>query len=129
MIWIDSSFAVEWLQGLERAKGAELGDELLAILPSQYLEVYSFFLKMGRSPVAIAHELEPLELKNPEKVHLQHAASLYLEARRKKSKASLADALLAAVARVNAEKIAAFDGDFAFLGLKKQGVFWHANSS
>lgn len=124
MIWIDSSFAVEWLAGIDSARQIHLPDGPLGILPMQYLEVFVFFLRQGQDPLAISRELERLELRNPERVHLQHAGSLYLEARKKKSKTSLADALLAAVSHIEGEGILSFDRDFATLGLKAKGALW-----
>lgn len=124
MIWIDSSFAVEWLLGTERPKGVDFQGEELAVLPMQYTETFVYFMKQGVDPLVISQQLVALELRNPEKVDLQKAAFLYLEAREKKSKASLADALLAAVAQRHQEKIVAFDDDFADLGMIKKGHYW-----
>ena len=125
MIWIDSSFAIEWLLGTERAKKADFKKESPAILPMQYMETFVFFLKMKLDPIRIANELEALELIQPVKPHLQEASFLYREARLRKSKASMADAILAAVAYERKEKVASFDRDFDSLGLKAKGLFWY----
>ncbi len=125
MIWVDSSFAVEWLAGTERAEKVQYESEPLGILPSQYAETFVLFLKKGFEPENVAQQLESLEIKHPENIHLQLAAKLYLEARKSpKSKASLADAILAAVAYHRHEKILAFDGDFKDLGFKEKNGVW-----
>ena len=124
MIWIDSSFAIEWLAGMSTARKVRLPQGPLGILSMQYLEVFIFFLRQGQDPLAISRELERLELRNPERVHLQYAGPLYLDARKKKSKASLADALLAAVSHIEEEGVLSFDRDFATLGLKARGALW-----
>lgn len=84
----------------------------------------TFFLRRNYDPLTLSRSLMPLELMNPERGHLQQAASLYQEARRQKSKASLADALLAAVCHERKEKLVSFDGDFAYLGLKETNGLW-----
>ncbi len=124
MIWIDSSFAIEWLLGTPRAEKVKLGNDALGILPAQYAETFTFFLKKDYDPLLISQQLEALELKYPEKIELKRASFLYLEARQHKSKASLADAILAAVAQERKEKIASFDDDFSDLGLKQYQNFW-----
>lgn len=124
VIWIDSSFAVEWLLGAERAGKVPLGEEPLGILPMQYLETFAYFLKKNFDPLTVTNQLEALEMVHPEKIHLQSASALYLQARKRKSKASLADALLAAVAHDRKEKVASFDGDFDSLGLVEKGGLW-----
>ena len=124
MIWIDSSFAVEWLMGSARSKALDVSRDTLGILPMQYAETFAFFLKREVNPLQIARQLESLTLISPDKIHLQQASLLYLEARRQKSKASLADAVLAAVAHERREKILSFDQDFAFLGLSEKQGFW-----
>lgn len=127
MIWIDSSFAVEWLLGTDKAKRIKLPQEAMGILPQQYAETFVFFLRRGLDPTAIANELESLELMAPEKTHLQLGAQLYAKARLShKSKASLADAVLAAVVLVNGEKLLAFDRDFSQLGLHEKNALWQA---
>ena len=124
MIWIDSSFAVEWLLGTERASKVSLGKELSALLPMQYAETLAYFLKKGGDPLEVVGELEGIELKNPDKIYLQQAVPLYLAARDRHSKASLADAVLASVAIGRGEKVASFDGDFEYLGMKNRGGLW-----
>ena len=124
MIWIDSSFAVEWLRGTKRAEKVSLPEGPLAILPMQYAETTVFFLRAGSDPVAIIKALEALEIKNAEQFHLQEGVRLYWQARGLKSKASLADAILAAVACERHEAIASFDQDFSALGLKEKNGIW-----
>ena len=124
MIWIDSSFAIEWLLGTKKAASVPLSHEPLSILPLQYIETLTYFFRREVDPLRITNEMEGLELKHPEKLHLPQASLLYLEARKRNSKASLADALLATVAQERGEKIASFDHDFAALGFKLKGGFW-----
>ena len=126
MIWIDSSFAVEWLLGTDRAKKVILPQEPLVILPMQYAETTVFFLRTDTDPASVMKALEALEIKQAEKSHLQEAARLYLKARKLKSKASLADAILAAVAGERHEEIASFDQDFSALGFKEKNGIWMA---
>lgn len=127
VIWIDSSFAIEWLLGTRRAKRVNLGDEVRSTLPAQYAEIFIFFLRHGYDPVHIVNELEGLDLWQPQKTHLQRAGFLYLEARKRKGKASLADAILAAVAYVRQEKIASFDQDFSRLGFSHRNGLWSSS--
>lgn len=131
MIWIDSSFAIEWLAELDRVKNFELPKETLSILPSQYTETFVFFLRKGIDQISIFNSLEVLNLQTPDKLHLQLAASLYVKARGvSKNKVSLADATLAAVAKERKEKILAFDSDFSQLGFKQEkGGVWVASSN
>ena len=125
VIWADSSFAVEWLSGTDRAKRIDLPKGTLSILPMQYCEIFSFFLKKSLDPVTVANELEALDLQPADKIHLQQASMMYVVARRNpKCKASLADAILAATAKERREKIVAFDDDFADLGLKEKSGIW-----
>lgn len=125
MIWIDSSFAIEWLSGSLRAGRVKLPTDALGILPQQYAETFTFFLKQGHDPIKIANELDTLELKSPKKIHLQLGSQLYFKARQApKSKASLADAVLAAVIHVSREKLVAFDQDFSNLDLKEKNGIW-----
>lgn len=124
MIWIDSSFAVEWLLDTPRARRIRLGGESTAILPMQYLETLVFFLKQGLDAAEIMAELDALEIFNPQKADLTVAGRLYLKARERRSKASMADALLAGAALVRKEKIATFDRDFASLGFKERDGLW-----
>ena len=71
--------------------------------------------------MSIVNSLEVLNLQTADKIHLQLAASLYLKARAvPKSKVSLADSILAAVAAERKEKILAFDSDFSYLGFEQE---------
>lgn len=124
MIWIDSSFAIEWLLGTDRAKRVRIEDKPLGVLGAQYAETLIFFLRRGIDPLQTVNELEALELYSPRKIHFQQGSLLYFEARRNKSKASLSDALLAAVASEKGEPIASFDADFSFLGFKEKSGLW-----
>lgn len=121
MIWIDASFAVEWLRGTARA--AESGFRLSArpqILAMQYAEVCAYFLRERRkfSPGV----LEPLQLVTAGPEELLDGANLYGRARDAGSKASLADAVLAAVVRGRGGVLYTFDEDFRHLGLQREGV-------
>lgn len=118
MIWIDASFAVEWLRGTPRA--AELGFRRSAraqILSLQYAEVCVYFLRQRRKfSVAV---MEPLELVTADTEELLTGANLYVRARAAGSKASLADAVLAATVRSRGGVLYAFDEDFRYLGLQQ----------
>jgi predicted nucleic acid-binding protein len=49
MIWIDASFAIEWLGGMKRAADVNpKPGRRVAILPLQYAEVCAFFLRGNR---------------------------------------------------------------------------------
>lgn len=125
MIWIDSSFAIEWLLGIPRAKEVvHLQGQSLGFLPMQYMEVVAFFLKKGHEPQVIINQLEPCQLFNPDIKVLRMGAKLYCQARLQKSKASLADALLAALCHQTKEKLLGFDNDFATLGLRQKEGYW-----
>ena len=119
MIWIDSSFAVEWLLGTPRA--AEVGLRRSAraqILTMQYAEVCAYFIRQRRkfSPAV----LEPLDLTTADAQELLDGASLYARARAAGSKASLADAVLAAVVHSRGGVLYTFDEDFRDLALKRE---------
>ena len=119
-IWIDASFAIEWLGGTQRAKRVSLGKSKLKILTAQYAEVLCYFERRTDTLEMIEEQLEPLLLTSPSKSTMCAAACLYNAARKKKNKASLADAILAAAAIEKNESIASFDEDFKALGLKKK---------
>ncbi len=124
MIWIDSSFAIEWLLGTERASKVMLTPEPLGILAAQYAEILSYFLRRTEDVTLIIEQLEALSLATPEKRELQFAARIYHQARQRNSKASLADAILAAVATMKGEQVLSFDQDFASLGLVEKNGVW-----
>lgn len=125
MIWIDASFAVEWLLGIPRAKDfIDIGRQAIGLLPFQYMEILAFFLKKGKELQSIVNQLEPCRLFNPDTLTLQLGAKLYCQARLENSKASLADALLAAVCHQTKEKLLAFDNDFLSLGLRQKEGYW-----
>lgn len=125
MIWIDSSFAVEWLLGTDRAREIEVSVKNgLAILPAQYAEILAYFMRKTSNSMVVIDQLEALDLEHPDKSELQLAAQLYDSARRRKSKASLADAILAAVAESRGGEIFSFDDDFRYLGFTVGGGVW-----
>ena len=129
MMWIDSSFAIEWLLGTERVAKFVLPDESHAILPTQYAEVMAYFCKRMDDPSSAASQLEALQLATPTRYELQQATKLYVMAREKRSKASLADAILAAVAINRKCKVLSFDADFAALGFREKAGVWAALSA
>ncbi|HYC91231.1 MAG TPA: PIN domain-containing protein [Thermoanaerobaculia bacterium] len=121
MIWIDTSFAVEWLRGTPRA--SETGfrrSARMQILPLQYAEVCAYFIRQRRKfSLAV---LDPLEIVTVGVQELVAAADLYLRARAAGSKASLADAVLAATVRNRGGVLYAFDEDFRHLGLQQESI-------
>ncbi|MBI2340986.1 MAG: PIN domain-containing protein [Deltaproteobacteria bacterium] len=129
MIWIDSSFAVEWLLGSRRAEKTPFTNQPGAILPAQYAEVLVYFEKKGVGLTAVVEQLEPLELGQATREELQKGASLYLRARKKRAKVSLADAMLGAVASSRDEAILSYDGDFADLGFTEANGLWTSQKS
>lgn len=124
MIWIDASFGVEWLLGTPRAAQVVLPREPLAILPAQFAEILAYFARRMGDLAPVMAQLEALNLEVATRRELMFAARLYHEARARRSKASLADAMLAAVARERKESLLAFDADFAELGLKGRRGVW-----
>jgi predicted nucleic acid-binding protein len=129
MIFIDSSFAIEWLIGTQKAKKISLAGDPRAILPAQYAEILCYFFRNFNDYSTVAEELEILVLEHPTREELQQASILYCQSRSKKKKASLADAILAAVASYRNEPLLSFDKDFSELGLieKSPGV-WEGES-
>jgi predicted nucleic acid-binding protein len=117
-IWIDSSFAIEFLLGERRAAGVNLGSRQLVTLPAQYAEICAFFLR--RDPGFDPTPLEQLELVAVDEGEALAAAKLYVAARTDGSKASLADAMLAAVVRSRGGELLAFDDDFRHLGMHRE---------
>ena len=115
-IWIDSSFAIEFLLGEHRAAGVKLGGRQLLTLPTQYAEICAFFLR--RDPAFDSSALELLELVAVDEGEAIAAAKLYVTARAAGSKASLADAMLAALVHTRGGELLAFDDDFRHLGLR-----------
>lgn len=129
MIWIDSSFAIEWLIASVRAKGVAIGKQKLGILPQQYTEILCYFGRRVADITPVVKQLEALSLENPKRSELVLAARLYQSARIKKSKASLADAILAGTATLRKECIASFDHDFKSLGFKNAAGLWTLQES
>lgn len=125
MIWIDSSFAVAWLLGESKASEINFSRQPLGILPSQYAETLCFFGRQKSDLTVVINEMEITHLVSPLKNDLLLASELYLKARyTHKSKASLADAILAAVAIHHEEMILSFDQDFKFLGFENRQGIW-----
>jgi predicted nucleic acid-binding protein len=125
MTFVDSSFAIEWLLGRSRAKIIQLEADSYSVLGNQYVEILIFFLKLGKKTEDIVRQLEFLEFITPEKEDWISAGMLYSEARQQKSKASLADAVLAAIVIREEGKLLSFDHDFRSLRLKemKAGIW------
>jgi predicted nucleic acid-binding protein len=127
MTWIDASFAIEWLGGTERASAVGLSRRARVwILPMQYAEVCVYFLRRDPEFSREALEaLEALELVEPDASELLGGSTLYVHARAQGSKASLADAILAATVRSRGGKLYTFDEDFRFLGMRREtGGVW-----
>jgi predicted nucleic acid-binding protein len=119
MIWTDASFAIEWLGGTKRAADVNpKPGRRIAILPLQYAEVCAFFLRGNRkfSPSL----LDSMELVHADADELLQAAFYYGRARAAGSKASMADAVLAATVRSHGGVLYGFDEDFRFLGLQQE---------
>jgi predicted nucleic acid-binding protein len=114
----DASFLVAWLRGETLAPGAQrLG---FSTLPAQYAETFVHFLKRGVAPEAISSALAPVALLLATELELALAAKRYVAARRVKGcKASLADAILAAVAETRGAELLATDADFRYLNFRK----------
>lgn len=119
MIWTDSSFAIEWLANSKKVQKIQINKQSLLILDIQYAETYRYLLKRGANPIEISRQLEVISLHYPTKSSLQLAAILYLQARKNKSKTSLADAILASMAKETKADILSFDQDFKLLGFKE----------
>jgi predicted nucleic acid-binding protein len=121
MIWIDASFAIEWLGGTKRASEVGLAPRSrMSILPMQYTEVCAYFLR--RDPEFTREKLVSIELVEADANELMDGAMLYVRARAEGSKASLADAVLAATVRARGAKLYTFDEDFRFLGMQREAT-------
>ena len=117
-IWIDSSFAIEFLLGERRAAGMRLSGVQLLTLPAQYAEICAFFLRCD--PGFDPSVLELMELVALDESEVLSAAKLYVGAREEGSKASQADAMLAAMVLSRGGELLAFDDDFRHLGLRRE---------
>ncbi len=126
MIWIDSSFAIDWL--LKNPRAQHLADkpfrEQTAILPLQLAEIYIYFEKANLPTQELQAQLNKLELGQCTFEETKLASSLYLMARKKKKKASLADAFLASVVMTRHDSFLSFDNDFHLFGFYQQKGFW-----
>ena len=119
---------MEWLLGLKRAASFDLSATNLAILPSQFAEICVFFLR--RDPEFSPQVLAAIELEMATEQELLDAALLWIRARALKKKASLADAMIAAVVRGRGDMLLSFDHDFATLGLVETSPgLWAAAST
>jgi len=124
MIWIDASFAIEWLQGTKKVKSVSLRKLVgqFGILSAQYIETLVYFEKRSMDSTEyseIIKQLTAFTIYHPKVSELHYTSTLYLKARQQSSKASLADALLAAVTTLRKDTLLAFDNDFQDLGLRK----------
>lgn len=125
MIWIDSSFAIPWLLGDPTTRRVGSGEAVRGVLPAQYGEILVYFGKRLEDLTVVVVQLESLSLGQLEKEEIEMAAQLFVKARRNKSKASLADAMLAAVSHRRHEAVLSLDRDFIFLGLtRSQSGLW-----
>lgn len=121
MIWTDASFAIEWMGGTKRAAAVGLEPALsLRILPLQYAEVGAYFFR--RNSEFSMDMLDGFELVHADANELLGAAFWYVCARAGGSKASLADAVLAATVRSRGGVLYAFDEDFRHLGLQQESM-------
>jgi predicted nucleic acid-binding protein len=119
VIWTDASFAIEWLGGTKRAKDVDpKPGRNVRILPLQYAEVCAYFLRSNRkfSPALLGG----MELVHADADELLQAAFHYGRARALGSKASMADAILAATVLDRGGVLYAFDEDFRHLGLRRE---------
>lgn len=130
MIWIDASFAIAWLVDDPRLEAWSDSLTDLAMPGHHYAETLGFFLRKGLDLTRVRSELETVQLVHPDRSHLEEASLLYFQARRSSScKASLADAILAAMASRERETLLSFDEDFRYLGLVQfEKARWKAAS-
>jgi predicted nucleic acid-binding protein len=124
MMIAGASFLVAWLRGETSTPSEHLSR--FTTLPAQYAEVYVHFLKRKVSPEAIAAALVPVALLAATEAELALAAKRYVNARRSKDcKASLADAILGAVAETRNSELLSIDEDFRHLNFRKlNGTVW-----
>ena len=121
IIWIDASFAIEWLLATDRAKTVTLPSSDLYILSAQYAEILVYFHKRLDDLAPVTRELKMLELYQPDRSILESASIRYVDAKRTSKKISLSDAILAAAAQKTKAPIATFDHDFITLGFTQRG--------
>lgn len=129
MIWIDSSYAIDHLTGHARARDVDISHEPWVILPAQYAEILVWFGKRTADLGPVVEQLQGIALREAQRPVLLDAAGLYLGARQQGSKASLADALMAADCQRHKGKIASFDQDLGDLGMWRRGGLWVAASA
>ena len=92
----------------------------MQILPLQFAEVCAYFVRQRRK--FSLGLLKPLQLATASAEELLAGADLYLIARAAGSKASMADAVLAATVRSRGGVLYAFDEDFRHLGLQQEST-------
>jgi predicted nucleic acid-binding protein len=111
MIWLDSSYIVARLLGEPRA-AFDVPAGPVFVLPAQLAECHVYFKKADISTTAVTATLEALPIHHSTFGESVTASRLYLDARREHSKASLADALLAAAVHAKNGSLLTFDDDF-----------------
>ena len=124
MIWLDSSFAIEWLLGTNRAAKSPFKTQQASLLPAQYAEILVYFGKKIADISPVVEQLESLDLGVASREELQLAANLYLKGRKLTDKVSLADSILAAISHKRKEALLSFDSDFKYLGLTEKEGLW-----
>jgi predicted nucleic acid-binding protein len=121
----DASYLIAWFLGDTRIESANRS-MAFATLPHQYAETFLYFRKHGAAAKEIEASLASVKLVVPTVAELFLAGERYLAARKAKAcKASLADAMLAAVAEQRGEVLLALAEDFRHLNFKKHsGATW-----
>jgi predicted nucleic acid-binding protein len=124
-ILVDASYCVAWLCGEPRALAAPAAARM-ATLPSQRAEVLMYFLRRGQSCAVTAEALLMIDLLHATEAEIDLAATRYVTARRQSGcKASLADALLAAVGEKRRFDVLTLDADFLHLHFRSaDGCRW-----
>lgn len=126
MIWMDSSFIIDWFIDDPKIGSYDLGKATLATTSFQYIEVLSFFLKKSETHFKeVVSELEAIKFVSPSGESLVEASRLYVSSKRKNPKISYADAVLATLAKNRHDTLLTFDNDFNDLGFQKIQGFWY----
>ena len=123
MIWLDSSYVIARLLGEPRA-AFEVPAGPVFVLPAQLAECHVYFKKAEINTSIVTATLEALPIHHSSFAETTLASRLYIDARRAQSKASLADALLAAAVHAKNGRLLTFDDDFSSLGMKRDGELW-----